>query len=69
MEYDGERGGWQQPEITKMENISLHPAARVLHYATTVSLPTLSENILTPYKLVSRIMDELCIGTESVEYK
>ncbi|KAK7602014.1 hypothetical protein V9T40_009455 [Parthenolecanium corni] len=36
MEYDGERGGWQQPEITKMENISLHPAARVLHYATTL---------------------------------
>lgn len=26
-------GGWQRPEITPMENLVLHPAAKVLHYA------------------------------------
>lgn len=37
MEYDRNRGGWQQPEITKFEKLTLHPAAKVLHYATTVN--------------------------------
>lgn len=36
MVYDKSRGGWQYPEITEFENISLHPAAKVLHYATTL---------------------------------
>ncbi|XKL61311.1 hypothetical protein PGB90_008368 [Kerria lacca] len=36
MEYDRNRGGWQQPEITKFEKLTLHPAAKVLHYATTL---------------------------------
>ncbi|PSN40393.1 Branched-chain-amino-acid aminotransferase [Blattella germanica] len=27
-------GGWQRPEIVPFENIVLHPAAKVLHYAT-----------------------------------
>ncbi|XP_015523860.1 branched-chain-amino-acid aminotransferase, cytosolic [Neodiprion pinetum] len=26
-------GGWQTPEITPLENLVLHPAAKVLHYA------------------------------------
>lgn len=26
-------GGWQKPEIVPMENLVLHPAAKVLHYA------------------------------------
>lgn len=26
-------GGWQKPEITPMENLVIHPAAKVLHYA------------------------------------
>ncbi|XP_033216893.1 branched-chain-amino-acid aminotransferase, cytosolic isoform X2 [Belonocnema kinseyi] len=26
-------GGWQMPEITPLENLVLHPAAKVLHYA------------------------------------
>lgn len=30
-------GGWQKPEITPMENLVLHPAAKVLHYAVEVS--------------------------------
>lgn len=31
-------GGWQKPEITPLENLVLHPAAKVLHYAVEVSL-------------------------------
>lgn len=30
-------GGWQKPEITPMESIAIHPAAKVLHYAVEVS--------------------------------
>lgn len=30
-------GGWQKPEITPLENLVLHPAAKVLHYAVEVS--------------------------------
>lgn len=29
-------GGWQKPEITPMENLVIHPAAKVLHYAIEV---------------------------------
>lgn len=29
-------GGWQTPEIIPFENIVLHPAAKVLHYAIEV---------------------------------
>lgn len=29
-------GGWQKAEITPMENIAIHPAAKVLHYAVEV---------------------------------
>lgn len=31
-------GGWQKPEITPMENLVIHPAAKVLHYAVEVSI-------------------------------
>lgn len=31
--YHDALGGWQTPEIIPFENISLHPAAKVLHYA------------------------------------
>lgn len=31
--YHRQLGGWQKPEIIPFENISLHPAAKVLHYA------------------------------------
>lgn len=31
-------GGWQKPEITPMENLVIHPAANVLHYAVEVSI-------------------------------
>lgn len=30
-------GGWQKPEITPLENLVMHPAAKVLHYAVEVS--------------------------------
>lgn len=29
-------GGWQEPEIVPLENLSLHPAAKVFHYAIEV---------------------------------
>lgn len=31
-------GGWQKPEITPMENLTIHPAAKVLHYAVEVNI-------------------------------
>lgn len=30
-------GGWQKPEIMPFENLSIHPAAKALHYAIQVS--------------------------------
>lgn len=30
-------GGWQKPEITPLENLVIHPAAKVLHYAVEVN--------------------------------
>lgn len=35
--YHEALGGWQMPEITPFENLVLHPAAKVLHYAVEVS--------------------------------
>ncbi|KAF5300506.1 hypothetical protein FQA39_LY02305 [Lamprigera yunnana] len=35
--YHQALGGWQKPEIIPFENISLHPAAKVLHYAIEVN--------------------------------
>lgn len=35
--YHKQLGGWQKPRIIPFENISLHPAAKVLHYAVEVS--------------------------------
>lgn len=37
IEYHMSAGGWQQPCITPLEYLSLHPAAKVLHYAIEVS--------------------------------
>ncbi|VVC94868.1 unnamed protein product [Leptidea sinapis] len=31
--YHRELGGWQKPEISPFEHLSLHPAAKALHYA------------------------------------
>ncbi|KAM3968095.1 branched chain amino acid transaminase [Aphomia sociella] len=33
IQYHKELGGWQKPEITPFENLSIHPAAKALHYA------------------------------------
>lgn len=35
--YHKSLGGWQKPEITPFENLVIHPAAKVLHYAVEVS--------------------------------
>lgn len=35
--YHKRLGGWQKPEITPMETLNLHPAAKVFHYAVEVS--------------------------------
>ncbi len=32
MDYDAAKGGWQEPVIRKLENLSIHPAAMVFHY-------------------------------------
>lgn len=34
--YHKALGGWQMPEVMPFENIVLHPAAKVLHYAVEV---------------------------------
>lgn len=36
--YYKQLGGWQKPEITPFENLSIHPAAKALHYAIQVSV-------------------------------
>lgn len=36
--YHRRLGGWQTPEIMPLENLVLHPAAKVFHYAVEVSL-------------------------------
>lgn len=35
--YHRRLGGWQAPEILPLENLVLHPAAKVFHYAVEVS--------------------------------
>lgn len=35
--YHNTLNGWQKPEIRPIENLSLHPAAKVLHYAVEVN--------------------------------
>lgn len=35
--YHRRLGGWQTPEIVPLENLVLHPAAKVFHYAVEVS--------------------------------
>lgn len=43
--YHEALGGWQTPEITPLENLILHPAAKVLHYAIEVKyINTLKQN-------------------------
>lgn len=36
IEYSAMDGGWKTPQIVKTENLSLHPAAMVLHYGQQV---------------------------------
>jgi branched-chain amino acid aminotransferase len=37
VEFNKKNGGWQTPQIVPFQNISLHPAAKVFHYAVEVS--------------------------------
>lgn len=37
VQYYKALGGWQKPEIMPFENLSIHPAAKALHYAIQVS--------------------------------
>lgn len=41
--YQKQLGGWQKPEITPFENLSIHPAAKALHYAIQVSSKTFNK--------------------------
>lgn len=34
--YHRELGGWQKPEISPFQNLTIHPAAKALHYAVQV---------------------------------
>lgn len=34
--FDKQLGGWQKPEITPFGNLTIHPAAKSLHYAIQV---------------------------------
>jgi branched-chain amino acid aminotransferase len=43
--YHRRLGGWQKPEIMPLENLVLHPAAKVFHYAVEVGFV----GILAPY--------------------
>lgn len=55
-------GGWQRPEITPMENLVIHPAAKVLHYAVEVNSflltrpPTFDINIVLVQIPLKKIM-------------
>lgn len=42
--YHRRLGGWQVPEIMPMENLVLHPAAKVFHYAVEVSFISFQPN-------------------------
>lgn len=44
--YHRRLGGWQTPEIMPLENLVLHPAAKVFHYAVEVSFEPLSTSLL-----------------------
>lgn len=48
--YHRRLGGWQKPEIMPLENLVLHPAAKVFHYAVEVGCSTASNcsNFLAP---------------------
>lgn len=49
--YHKSLGGWQKPEITPLENLVMHPAAKVLHYAVEVSLRRGLRNLITHVSL------------------
>ncbi len=36
IKYNADKGGWAQPEIKPLENLSLHPATMMLHYGQQV---------------------------------
>lgn len=50
--YHKALGGWQKPEIIPFENISLHPAAKVLHYAIEVCINIANYNLLYYYFII-----------------
>lgn len=52
--YHKSLGGWQKPEITPLENLVMHPAAKVLHYAVEVSRP---RNLQRDHTRVARDLD------------
>lgn len=55
--YHKRLGGWQKPEITPMETLNLHPAAKVFHYAVEVSCGTVTGlPACAQYKLVGMLI-------------
>jgi len=53
--YDKHAGGWQKPYITPMEHLSLHPAAKVLHYATEGTLGVGQADTALLYVIMSTV--------------
>lgn len=47
VQYHKALGGWQKPEIMPFENLSIHPAAKALHYAIQVSYKLQNTCLLT----------------------
>lgn len=51
--YHKRLGGWQKPEILPLENLVIHPAAKVLHYAVEVSLKLFHALLLPQLELLT----------------
>lgn len=49
--YHRRLGGWQTPEIMPLENLVLHPAAKVFHYAVEVSVARRVAQISTKLRI------------------
>ncbi|XP_076303215.1 branched-chain-amino-acid aminotransferase, cytosolic-like isoform X3 [Lasioglossum baleicum] len=53
--YHEALGGWQVPEITPLENLVLHPASKVLHYAIEPTLGVASSESALLYVILSPV--------------
>lgn len=45
IEFDVDKGGWQEPQIGLFDNLTIHPAAKALQYASQVNNRALVANL------------------------